>query len=48
MTNYKVTKDGKKLFTGTQNECWEWLLNHQSQSTEWAIKYEGYKIEENK
>ena len=42
---YKVTRDGKRLFTGTENECWKWLLNHQAQSTDWAIKYEGYKIE---
>lgn len=45
-TKYKVTRDEKELFTGTHNDCWVWLLNHQSQSTSWAIKYEGYKIEE--
>lgn len=42
---YKVTRDGKELFIGTENECFAWLLNHQCQSVDWAIKYEGYKIE---
>jgi len=45
MTKYKVTRDNKELFSGTDNECFEWLLNHQSMSTDWAIKHEGYKIE---
>lgn len=42
---FKVTRDSKTLFSGSENECYIWLLDHQPQSTAWAIKYEGYKIE---
>lgn len=41
---YHVTRDGKVRFTGTHDECFEWILHHQPQSVSWAMKYEGYKI----
>jgi len=44
MTTYKVTRDNKELFIGTENECFEWILENQSQSVSWACKYEGYAI----
>ena len=43
---YKVKKNSKTLFVGTHNECFGWLLDNQSQSVDWAIKYEGYSITE--
>jgi len=42
---YKLTKNGKLLFKGTQNECFIKLLKVQGQSTDYALKYGGYKIE---
>jgi hypothetical protein len=42
---YKVTKDGKERFAGTSNECFVYILKNQSQSVDWACKYEGWKIE---
>ena len=42
---YNVYRDGKKLFTGTYNECFGFILGNQSQSVDWALKYEGYVIE---
>lgn len=42
---HNVKKDGAILFTGTENQCFMWLINHQSQSVSWACKYEGYSIE---
>jgi len=43
---HKVTRDNKDLFQGDEDLCWIYILNHQSQSVDWAIKYEGWKIEE--
>jgi len=44
MKTHKLTKDGNEVFRGTENECYIKLLNSQSQSTEWAMKYEGWEI----
>ena len=45
MKDHQVTRDGKTLFIGDKGECFIWLLNHQPNSTDHALKYEGYKIE---
>jgi hypothetical protein len=42
--NYQVTRDGEVLSTGTEYDCWVFILRYQSQSVEWAIQHEGYKI----
>lgn len=41
---YRVTRDDKSKFVGTHNQCFEYILKHQSQSVEWAIKHEGWAI----
>ncbi len=44
---YQVMRDGK-LLAGpfdTENQAFEWIHNYQSQSVDWAMKYEGYRIE---
>lgn len=42
---YSVTRDDEVLATGlTNNEAFAWILNHQSQSVDWAMKHEGYAI----
>lgn len=46
MEDYKLIHNGEEKFRGTHNDCWIKLLKSQSQSTDWAIKYEGWKIEE--
>lgn len=44
---YKVTRDGKTLTEcETYTEAFGYLHRYQGQSIEWAMKYEGYKIEE--
>lgn len=45
MELYAVQRDGETLVRGlTYPEAFGWLLDHQSQSVEWATKYEGYSI----
>lgn len=41
---YELKRDGKLLFTGTENECYFKLQRIQGQSADWAVKYEGYTI----
>jgi hypothetical protein len=45
---HKVTKDGKMLFGGTDNECFVFILKNQSQSVHYATTHGGYKIVEKK
>lgn len=44
-----ISKDGevKKTFTGEKNDfaAFAWLLRNQGQSTSWAVKYGGWKVE---
>lgn len=42
---HQITKDGKVLFTGTPDECFQKLLRIQPFSTHYAQRYGGYKIE---
>ncbi|KKN68466.1 hypothetical protein LCGC14_0451020 [marine sediment metagenome] len=44
-TPCKVTKDNVELFRGTNIECYSFILRHQPQSVDWAMKYSGYRIE---
>ncbi len=41
-----VKKDNIVVFVGTTDECWIYIHTHQSSSVTWAIKYEGWSIEE--
>lgn len=44
---YRVTRDGKTLSEfKTYVEAFGYLHRVQGQSIEWAMKYEGYKIQE--
>jgi hypothetical protein len=45
MNTHKTTRDGKTVFEGSAGECWIYIHKHQSQSVDWACKYEGWKIE---
>lgn len=45
MQLFNLLKDGVVIFTGTNNEIFAKLLAVQPQSTEWALKHGGYKIE---
>lgn len=47
-TKYTLARDGKEIFTGTENECYIKLQKYQSMSFGWAMKHEGYTIEESK
>ena len=44
MSIVQVFKDGELKFTGTDHECWVYILKHQSQSVYWACKYEGWEM----
>lgn len=41
---FALTRDGKTLFEGMQDSCYLKLQRMQSNSANWAIKHEGYKI----
>ena len=40
-----LSQNGKEIFQGTENQCYIKLQKIQSSSADWAMKYEGYKIE---
>ena len=42
---YRVTKDGKQQFLGTEPECHYWLNKNQPQSVEWAKSFDGWGVE---
>jgi len=42
--SWSVTKDGQVKFTGTNSECFGWVLSHQGQSVSYATTYGGYAI----
>ena len=41
---YELRKDGKLKVQGSEFECYKKLQWIQSQSADWAMKYEGYTI----
>lgn len=41
---YELKQDGILKFTGTENECYYKLQRLQSQSADWAMKWEGWTI----
>jgi len=43
---WQVAKDNQVVFKGSSTDCYQYLLNHQPQSTRWAEKYAGWKMEE--
>ena len=45
MQIFHLLKDNAVIFTGTNAEVFEKLLTTQPQSTGWALKHGGYKIE---
>jgi hypothetical protein len=42
---FVLSQDSKEIFQGTESECYIKLQRMQSFSADWAMKYEGYKIE---
>jgi hypothetical protein len=40
-----LSQDDKEIFRGTENECYVKLQRTQSNSADWTMKYEGWKIE---
>lgn len=44
MRLFTLAQDSKEIYTGTENACYYKLLKIQSQSTDWAMKYEGYTV----
>ena len=40
-----LSQDGTEIYRGSENECYFKLQRYQSHSADWAMKYEGYKIE---
>ena len=49
MITINIYHDNKleKTFENQENDfnAFKWMLNHQGQSIDWAIKYEGWKVE---
>ncbi len=41
-----VTQDGSQVSPAlaSEDEAWAWLLRHQGQSTDYALRYGGYAI----
>jgi hypothetical protein len=48
METYILKRDEKEIMRGTEIECWDYIHNNHSYSVSWAIKWEGYSIEEEK
>lgn len=53
VTRVEVQRDGKTRATYTEgsetdmhNAAWAYILKHQGQSVDWAMRYEGYAIVE--
>lgn len=45
MNRYRVTRDGVTVATFPDEAgAWAYLLNAQSQSVDWACRYEGWNI----
>ena len=40
-----VKNNRETQFTGTYNECFTYILNHQPQSVNWATKFGGWSID---
>lgn len=46
MAIYQLKRDGELKHEGTENECFIKLQRLQSQSADWAMKYEGWTVTE--
>lgn len=42
---FKAVKDAKVMFSGTNDECFVYIQNHQGQSVDYALKYGGWRID---
>ena len=42
---YTVTKDNKPQFRGSEFDCFEYILKNQTNSVDYAKKYDGWAIE---
>jgi hypothetical protein len=45
---FELSRHGEVKFRGTQDSCYISLQKMQSQSADWAIRYEGWKVEPRK
>lgn len=43
---FELTQDGAVKFRGAENSCFHKLQRMQSQSSDWAMKYEGWTVRE--
>lgn len=43
---WALKKDGKEIFRGTNNACYIRLQKAQPQSADWAMKHEGWTVED--
>lgn len=41
---WAVTKNGKPLYEGTFNDCWDWFIRNCGQATLGFLAKDGYKI----
>ena len=41
---YELRRDGRLIFRGSEGECFHKLQRSQSQSADWAMRYEGWTI----
>ena len=41
---YQVNHNDEMMFRGTNNECFEYILNAQAQSVDHATEFEGWEI----
>lgn len=41
---FELTRKGEFIYSGSENNCYIKLQKIQSQSADWAMKYEGYQI----
>jgi|HubBroStandDraft_2_1064218.scaffolds.fasta_scaffold16299_2 GNAT superfamily N-acetyltransferase len=41
---FVLTRNGREVMRGSEDQIWTWLHRHHSFSVDWALKYEGYAI----
>lgn len=43
---FEVYKNNNLVFTGTNFECFKYILDHQPQSVSWAERYGGWSMKQ--
>lgn len=42
---YRLTRDGREVIIGTEQEIYTWIHSHHAYSVDHALQHEGYAIQ---